>query len=184
MKSSEDIIETEPVVLEKEPELEEKKEGLWARTLRYVGILAQFVRLLLGLLLDERVDRKVKLFVAAVLTYVFAPADFIPELFSGIFGMLDDFVLSALALNVILNWVDPEIVRSHWRGEKDLLETIRKGIQNAEILVPEAVLKKIQMWIGKNAEKALAPVQPAPVVTPEPETKRPRVTRKNRPAAE
>ncbi len=134
--------------------------------LHYVGILAQFVRLLIGLLLDERVDRKVKIFVGSVLAYVFAPVDFIPEIFSGLFGMLDDFVLSAFALNVILNWVDPAIVRSHWRGEGDLLETIQKGIANAEILVPEAIVKKIRGWIDKHSEKALVRVQTVPAATP------------------
>lgn len=134
-------------------------EGLQERVWRYFRTLGQFVRLLIGLLLDNRVDKKVKIFVGAVLAYVFAPIDFIPELFSGLFGMLDDFVLSAFALNVILNWVDPEIVRSHWQGDKDLLETVQKGMKNAELLVPEPIVKKIQTWIGKHIEKALAPVE-------------------------
>jgi len=145
----------------------EGKERLLSRVLRYVKSLAQFVRLLLGLLTDERVDKKVKIFVGAVLVYIFAPVDFIPELFSGLFGMLDDFVLSAFALNVILNWVDPEIVKSHWRGEQDLLTTIQKAIKNAEVLIPEAIVKKIQTWIGKQTERALVPVKPDPPVVPE-----------------
>lgn len=164
MKSWEETLENGSSTEEALTPVAEERETLWNRAVRYFGILTQFVRLLIGLLLDERVDKKVKLFVAAVLTYVFSPADFIPELFSGLFGMLDDFVLSAFALNVILNWVDPEIVKSHWKGKEDLLVTVQKGIQNAEILVPDAVLKKIQYWIGKHAEKALVKVEAAPVV--------------------
>jgi uncharacterized membrane protein YkvA (DUF1232 family) len=147
---------------ERSREKMEEKETLFERAIRYTRNLAQFVRLLIGLLLDERVDKKVKIFAGAVLTYVFAPVDFIPEIFSGLFGMLDDFVLSAFALNVIVNWVDPQVVKSHWRGDKDLLETIQKGIKNAEVLVPEAVLKKIQLWIGKHQEKAMVPVPAEP----------------------
>ena len=147
-----------------EPEQETKQRSTFKAIVKehaiyYVRILGQFVRLLIGLMLDPRVDKKVKIFAGSVLAYVFSPVDFIPELFSGLFGMLDDFVLSAFALNVILNWVDPEIVRQHWHGEQDLLSTIQKGISNAEILVPEAILKKIQSWIGRHAEKALVPVQ-------------------------
>jgi uncharacterized membrane protein YkvA (DUF1232 family) len=134
-------------------------EPLTDRLVRYARTVTQFARLLIGLMLDARVDKKVKIFVGAVLAYIVAPVDFIPELFSGLFGMLDDFVLSAFALNVILNWVDPAIVRSHWAGEKDLLETVQKGIKNAEVLVPEPIVKKIQMWIGKHVEKALVPVE-------------------------
>ena len=145
----------------------DENEPLQDRLLRYARTVTHFARLLLGLMVDSRVDRKVKIFVGAVLAYIFAPIDFIPELFSGLFGMLDDFVLSAFALNVILNWVDPAIVRSHWVGEKDLLETVQKGVKTAEVLVPEAIVKKIQMWIGKYTEKALVPVE-----TPKAKTRR------------
>ncbi len=137
----------------------EDAEPLRARLIRYTRTVTQFARLLIGLMLDSRVDKKVKIFVGAVLAYIIAPVDFIPELFSGLFGMMDDFVLSAFALNVILNWVDPAIVRSHWTGEKDLLETVQKGIRTAEVLVPEPIVKKIQMWIGRHVEKALVPIE-------------------------
>jgi len=143
-------------LLENEP----SSERLIPRLLRYFKILRDFVRLLFGLMFDPRVDRKVKIFVGAVLAYVFAPIDFIPELFTGLFGVLDDFVLSAFALDVILNWIDPAIVQSHWRGEAALLPTIQKTIKNAEILVPEAILKKIEAWIGKHVERAIVPAQP------------------------
>jgi uncharacterized membrane protein YkvA (DUF1232 family) len=140
----------------------EERERLKDKAWRYVKILGNFVQLLIGLMLDQRIDRKVKIFVGAVLAYVFSPVDFIPELFSGLFGMLDDFVLSAFALNVILNWVNPEVVRSHWRGDDDLLETIQKGMKTAELLVPEAIVKKIQSWVGRHAEKAVVKAQKKP----------------------
>lgn len=140
----------------------EEKETFFHRTVRYARAVGHFAQLLTGLLLDPRVDKKVKVFAGAVLAYIVAPADFIPELFTGLFGMLDDFVLSAFALNVILNWVDPAVVNSHWRGEKDLLGTIQKGVKNAEILVPDAIVKKIHQWIGKYTEQALVPVQAEP----------------------
>jgi uncharacterized membrane protein YkvA (DUF1232 family) len=158
---------------------EGKRPRLLSRLIEAAFVLRNFVYLLIGILLDHRVDRKVKIFVASVLTYIFAPLDFIPELFSGLFGIADDFVLAAFALNVLLNWIDPEIVASHWRGKKDLLSTIQKGIKNAEILVPEAILKKIQSWIGQRAPvTAIVPVQPAPPVVTEPEE--PKATRKKR----
>jgi uncharacterized membrane protein YkvA (DUF1232 family) len=144
------------------PENESIKEKL----IRYARTVTHFAQLLIGLMLDNRVDRKVKIFAGAVLAYILAPVDFIPELFSGLFGMLDDFVLSAFALNVLLNWVDPSIVRSHWQGERDLLETVQKGMKNAEILVPEAIVKKIQLWIGRHVEKAIVPVESKPKAKP------------------
>jgi uncharacterized membrane protein YkvA (DUF1232 family) len=160
---------------------QEKRPWLISRLIEAGMVLRNFVYLLIGILFDDRVDRKVKFFVASVLAYIFAPIDFIPELFSGLFGIADDFVLAAFALNVLLNWIDPQIVESHWRGKKDLLATIQKGIKNAEILVPEAILKKIQSWIGQRApQHAIVPVQPAPVVPVETESEEPKTTRKKR----
>jgi uncharacterized membrane protein YkvA (DUF1232 family) len=163
MKSSSEITNLPELMTgEAIPEEEERPKRLLPQLFRYFKILRDFVRLLFGLMVDPRVDRKVKIFVGAVLAYVFAPIDFIPELFTGLFGVLDDFVLSAFALDVILNWIDPAIVQSHWRGEADLLPTIQKTIKNAEILVPEAIVKKIQAWIGKHAVQAIVPVPAEP----------------------
>jgi uncharacterized membrane protein YkvA (DUF1232 family) len=160
-----------------------KTPRIVARLFEAVLVLRDFFLLLIGLLLDERVDRKVKIFVASVIAYIISPIDFIPDLLGGLFGLADDFVLTAFALNVLMNWVDPEIVVSHWRGKKDLLSTVQKGIRNAEILVPEAILKKIQAWIGKRAPEGLVPVQAAPATAPAAEStdtttkKRKRTTR-------
>jgi uncharacterized membrane protein YkvA (DUF1232 family) len=140
---------------------EASKMTLKQRAIYCVKELGFFVRLFFSLLLDERVEGKVKIFVGAVLAYVISPVDFIPELFSGLFGMLDDFVLSAFALNVLLNWVDPEIIKSHWKGKSDLLVTVQRAMKNAELLVPDAVLKKIEGWIGRHVAK-LVPTSTAP----------------------
>ena len=147
-KSSEVQIETAPVA----PAVRTK---MVQRALFYAVQVGHFARLLFELMMDARVDRKVKFFAGAVLAYIISPVDFIPEIFTGIFGYADDFVLSAFALNIILNWVDPEIVKEHWRGQGDLLATVQKVMQNAELLVPEGILKKIQLWIGKRAPKSV-----------------------------
>ena len=163
-----------------ETSFQEKRSWFVSRLFDAALTLRNFIVLLFGILLDERVDRKVKIFVGSVLAYIFAPLDFIPELFSGLFGIADDFVLAAFAMNVLLNWIDPEIVNSHWRGKKDLLTTIQKGIKNAEILVPEAILKKIQGWIGQRApQHAIVPVQPASAA-PSTESEEPKASRKKR----
>lgn len=173
--------EPEIPVQEEEQDIGQKKTPrILARLIEAIFVLRDFFLLLFGLLLDERVDRKVKIFVGSVLAYIIAPIDFIPDLLGGLFGMADDFVLTAFALNVLMNWVDPEVVASHWRGKKDLLATVQKGIRNAEVLVPEAILKKIQAWIGKRAPEGLVPVQPAPAAPPVPESSETTTTKRKR----
>jgi uncharacterized membrane protein YkvA (DUF1232 family) len=167
-----------PVVETESPR--RKTPRILVRLFEAVLVLRDFFLLLIGLLLDERVDRKVKIFVGSVIAYIISPIDFIPDLLGGLFGLADDFVLTAFALNVLMNWVDPEIVTSHWRGKKDLLSTVQKGIRNAEILVPEAILKKIQAWIGKRAPEGLVPVQPVPATAPVPESTETTTTKRKR----
>ena len=157
-----------------------KTPRIVARLFEAVLVLRDFFLLLIGLLLDERVDRKVKIFVGSVIAYIISPIDFIPDLLGGLFGLADDFVLTAFAINVLMNWIDPEIVASHWRGKKDLLSTVQKGIRNAEILVPEAILKKIQAWIGKRTPEGLVPVQVVPATPPAPESAETTTTKKKR----
>jgi uncharacterized membrane protein YkvA (DUF1232 family) len=174
-------IDSDPEMPVEETESPRRKTPrIVARLFEAVLVLRDFFLLLIGLLLDERVDRKVKIFVGSVLAYIISPIDFIPDLLGGLFGLADDFVLTAFALNVLMNWIDPEIVASHWRGKKDLLSTVQKGIRNAEILVPEAILKKIQAWIGKRAPEGLVPVVVVPVSPPSTESTETTTTKKKR----
>jgi len=174
-------IDSDPEMPVEETESPRRKTPrIVARLFEAVFVLRDFFLLLVGILLDERVDRKVKIFVGSVIAYIISPIDFIPDLLGGLFGLADDFVLTAFALNVLMNWIDPEIVASHWRGKKDLLSTVQKGIRNAEILVPEAILKKIQAWIGKRAPEGLVPVVVVPVTPPATESTETTTTKKKR----
>jgi len=69
-----------------------KTPRIVARLFEAVLVLRDFFLLLIGLLLDERVDRKVKIFVGSVIAYIISPIDFIPDLLGGLFGLADDFV--------------------------------------------------------------------------------------------
>ncbi len=172
--------EPETPVLEEQDTRQKKTPRILVRLIEAVFLLRDFFLLLVGLLMDERVDRKIKIFVGSVLAYILAPIDFIPDLLGGLFGLADDFVLTAFALNVLMNWVEPEVVAAHWRGKKDILTTVQKGIGNAEVLVPEAILKKIQAWIGKRAPEGLVPVQPAAAAPPVPESSEATTTKRKR----
>ena len=76
-----------------------KTPRIVARLFEAVLVLRDFFFLLIGLLLDERVDRKVKIFVGSVIAYIISPIDFIPDLLGGLFGLADDFVLTSTRQN-------------------------------------------------------------------------------------
>lgn len=94
---------------------------------------------------DVPVSEKAKLAIATA--YFVSPLDFLPEIFLGPVGFLDDIVFASYALNSILNQIDPEIVRRHWVGQDDALTTIQKIISQADQLIGSGLVKKIRNLI-------------------------------------
>jgi uncharacterized membrane protein YkvA (DUF1232 family) len=66
------------------------------------------------LLRDERVPRRQKFLIAALIPYLASPIDLIPD-FIPIVGQLDDAFLVALVLRRVVGR-NPDLVREHWPG--------------------------------------------------------------------
>jgi uncharacterized membrane protein YkvA (DUF1232 family) len=69
-------------------------------------------RRLLG---DDRVPRRSKLLVAALIGYLAMPFDLVPH-FIPVAGHLDDAIIVALVLRTVLRAGGPELLREHWPG--------------------------------------------------------------------
>jgi uncharacterized membrane protein YkvA (DUF1232 family) len=67
------------------------------------------------LLADERVPRRRKLAVAALLAYLALPFDVVPD-FIPVAGQLDDAIAVALVLRFVLRSGGPALLREHWPG--------------------------------------------------------------------
>jgi uncharacterized membrane protein YkvA (DUF1232 family) len=93
------------------------------------GALARFVpdcvvlfRRLLG---DARIAWWRKLLLAAALAYLIMPIDLVPD-FVPVAGHLDDAIVVALALRLILRAAGAPLVREHWPGPaRSLLVILR-----------------------------------------------------------
>ena len=81
----------------------------WARFLPDCAVL--FSRLLR----DERVARRHKLVLILLIGYLSLPFDLVPD-FIPVVGALDDAVIVALVLRIVLRSSKPELVREHWPG--------------------------------------------------------------------
>lgn len=103
--------------------------------------------LLVRLLRDPRVPPGGKVIALLGIAYVASPIDLLPELLLGPIGLVDDALVLASALSRILNYVHPDLVRSHWSGQGDALEAIQRLTEWAESLVtgrlPRALLKLV-----------------------------------------
>lgn len=88
-------------------------------------VLPDLTILLLRLLRDRRVPVLHKGVAIAGVAYVLSPIDLVPSLLFGPIGLLDDLFIVAACLSRLLNHVHPDVVREHWSGQGDALETIQ-----------------------------------------------------------
>lgn len=89
-------------------------------------LLPDLVVLLSRLMRDARVPPFAKLIAFAGVAYVLSPIDFLPVVFLGPIGLIDDLFVVATALSRLMNRVHPDIVRQHWPGKGDALEAVQR----------------------------------------------------------
>jgi uncharacterized membrane protein YkvA (DUF1232 family) len=93
---------------------------------RFIPDCIVLFRRLLG---DERVPRRRKLLLFAVIGYLAFPIDLVPD-FIPVPGQLDDAIVVALVLRSILRGAGPAVLREHWPGPAsslDMLERLAYG---------------------------------------------------------
>jgi uncharacterized membrane protein YkvA (DUF1232 family) len=79
---------------------------------RFVPDCAVLFKRLLG---DARLPWWCRALVAAAIAYLLLPVDLVPD-FVPVAGQLDDAILVALVLRVVLRAGDGELLRDHWPG--------------------------------------------------------------------
>jgi uncharacterized membrane protein YkvA (DUF1232 family) len=89
-------------------------------------LLPDLVVLLLRLLRDPRVPFGAKAIALLGVSYALSPIELLPELLIGPVGLVDDLLVISAALSRIVNKVHPDLVRSHWPGQGDALDAIRR----------------------------------------------------------
>ena len=95
------------------------------------------VVLLARLLRDPRVPPGGKLIALLGMGYVLSPVDILPEILLGPVGLIDDLLVLGAALSRILNYVHPDVVRSHWSGQGDAMDAIHRLTGWAEELLTD-----------------------------------------------
>jgi uncharacterized membrane protein YkvA (DUF1232 family) len=97
--------------------------GADARALaRFVPDCVVLFRRLLG---DERIPRRRKLALVALLGYLASPIDLVPD-FIPLVGQLDDVLAVVLVLRFVLRAADDDLLAEHWPGPPQALELLRR----------------------------------------------------------
>lgn len=118
--------------------------GTLGRTADFLLLVPDVFILLWRLLGDSRVKGKDKILVASAVAYFISPIDLMPEAFLGPIGYLDDLVFGVYVLNHMLTTVDVNVLREHWSGSADVLQTIRRVMNAADDLVSKEVVGKLK----------------------------------------
>lgn len=102
------------------------------RAQKIVPALADQLRLVVDLIDDEDVPRKLKTQLMWAVIYVIEPDDFISEKGDNVPALVDDAAVLALTLCWLDNndIIDPAILRKHWEREDDPIEVANKIYQD------------------------------------------------------
>lgn len=122
----------------------EKKGSVAGKTGEYLLLVPDVFILLWRLINDSRVNAKNKVMLGSGLAYYLFPLDIIPEGFLGPIGYVDDLVFGVYLLNSLLVDTDAAILREHWSGSDDVLDTIRKVLTAADSLVGSEIMGRFK----------------------------------------
>lgn len=103
------------------------------REAAFVG--PQLLALVGRLLLDPRVAIRRKLVVLGVAGYLLSPVDLIPDIIP-VLGQVDDLVMIAVAVKVLVGGVPEEVLRSYWHGSEDALDLVTALAEWGAEMVP------------------------------------------------
>jgi uncharacterized membrane protein YkvA (DUF1232 family) len=126
-----------------------KGKGVNYKFAEYLLAAPDLFHLLCKLAVDKEVPAIEKAKLAAAIVYFISPVDFLPEALTGPLGYIDDVAVAALVLNSLINKINPEIVRRHWAGDKDILDLIQQIIQVADEMVGSGLWANIRKGFGK-----------------------------------
>ncbi len=122
----------------------DRKGGAVGKTGEFLMLVPDIFILLWRLTSDGRVNGKNKVLLGSGIAYFILPFDLIPEGIVGPVGYVDDLVFAVYILNKVLTDTDPEILREHWPGTEDVLDTIQKVLDAADNLVGSNMLERIK----------------------------------------
>lgn len=124
----------------------EPGEGSGVRDL--ILLLPDLAVLLARLIREPRVPAGGKAIALIGMGYLLSPIDILPDILLGPIGFADDLIVLAACLSRILNYVHPDVVRSHWSGPGDALDAIQRVTEWSENLFTRYLPSALRRLVG------------------------------------
>lgn len=116
----------------------------------YLLLAPDIFYLLIELMRDSEVAKSKKVKIGAVVAYFITPFDILPEALMGLIGYIDDVALSAYMLNDLFNNIDPELIKRHWAGDKNLLNVIQEILNDTDKFINKNVITRLKKIIKRD----------------------------------
>jgi uncharacterized membrane protein YkvA (DUF1232 family) len=91
---------------------------------------------------DKRLPRESKFALLAAAAYFVSPIDLLPD-FIPVLGHVDDLLALLLIIDGVLNHLDPDLVREHWRGDYATLERMQRYAAISTRFIPQFMKEKL-----------------------------------------
>src|SRR5436305_15305378 len=124
-----------------------RKGSAAGKTAEFLLLVPDVFILLWRLASDVRVEGKNKVLVGSAIAYYIFPFDIMPEALLEPVEYLDDLVFGVYVLNKVLKDTDPSILRQHWSGSTDVLDSIQRVLNAADAFVGADFLGRIQKLV-------------------------------------
>jgi uncharacterized membrane protein YkvA (DUF1232 family) len=120
---------------------------------RLVRQIPRLLRLIARLLRDSRVATVDKVIFGAVLAYIVAPIDLMPDFLVGL-GFADDLYLLGLALNRLFASAGGRVLLENWDGDAADLELLIEGVDDIGTVIPKPVRGKLESALRRVRRRA------------------------------
>src|SRR3712207_139693 len=91
----------------------------------YILLIPDIMVLLYRLMKDNRVNKKIKISIGSLIAYLALPVDIIPDSVS-VLGKIDDFGISFMLLDKIIDDIPEEIILEHWQGRVNIITKVKE----------------------------------------------------------
>ncbi|WP_411281430.1 DUF1232 domain-containing protein [Gemmatimonas sp.] len=124
--------------------------GMKRSVLRAIRQIPAYLRLLVGLVGDNRVSKFDRFLVLAAGAYMVSPIDFIPDIIPFL-GEVDDLFLLMTALQRLVANAGRSVLMDHWRGDPDELEDVNLArlASAAGFFLPARLRRRLRKMAGR-----------------------------------